>query len=111
MPDHHESAGETEIMITDLKFTNSKWNVFNRVLGLVSHTLQIPYQEVLEDPRVIHQLVHEARTSVHTFHQWWFNAAGEEAEEEKSVILGVQEPPWTAVCDDDGKWTGQSIIS
>jgi hypothetical protein len=54
-----------------------------------------------ECPRIVYQLVHEARTSVHTFHQWWFNSAGEEAEEEKAVMLGAEGPFWTAISDED----------
>jgi hypothetical protein len=94
-----------------MKFSNSKWNVFNRVIGLVSHTFQIPCQEVLEDPRIIYQLVQEARTSVESFHEWLITAVGEEAEEEKRSQMGVKQPLWTAISDADGRWSGQSIVS
>lgn len=92
-------------------FSDSKWNVFNRVIGLLSHTLQIPWNDVLEHPRIVYTLVHDARSSVESFKQYMINAEGEELAEKESMMINPDQARWKAETDAEGRWTGQSLIS
>lgn len=92
-------------------FSDSKWNVFNRVIGLLSHTFQIPWNNVLEDPRIVYTMIHDARVSVENFKQWMLNAEGEEVAERETLMMNPGEFRWMAVTDAEGRWSGQSIVS
>jgi hypothetical protein len=92
-------------------FSDSKWNVFNRVIGLLSHTLQIPWNDVLEDPRIVYTLIHDARVSVESFKQYVLDAEGEELAEKEDAIADPGQSRWKADIDAEGRWTGQSLVS
>ncbi|KAJ9104020.1 hypothetical protein QFC19_004154 [Naganishia cerealis] len=105
------SSSVEKSIIAELMFSDSKWNVFNRVLGLLSHSLQVPWNEVLETPRCVYSLVHDAGVSVENFQKWVISAEGEEKAEQEQSKVEPNCRPWRATTDIEGRWNGESLLA
>ncbi|KAJ9106375.1 hypothetical protein QFC21_001521 [Naganishia friedmannii] len=110
LPGAVASSAEDSV-INEPLFSDSKWNLFNRVLGLLSNTLQITWMEVLKDPRCVHSLIHDAGVSVETFERWVLSAESEEKAEREEAKVDPNYKPWRAYTDFEGRWSGPSVIA